>query len=74
MSCVSGPDKISVPGGMSSNIDLNFVVPKSGVTHGSVSFVNMTNLHYVWFTIEIHAEPPPVEEVVAITAEVRDNM
>jgi hypothetical protein len=68
---IAGPKTINVPAGMVSNIELQMMAQRSGVIHGSVSFVNPVNNHYVWFTLEIHADPPPLEEEISVEAEVR---
>ena len=52
------------------HFELNVSPPSSGVTHGSITFT-APNGHYVWFTLEVHATPPPEEDVLKLEVPVR---
>ena len=62
---VSGSPQCTAKAGGTGVYELGVIPPSSGVMHGSLTFT-APNGHYVWFTLEVHASPPPAEEALVL--------
>ena len=60
LTCVSGDAQCRVEAGKSGAFNLCVLAPTGGVTRGSLTFTAPGG-QYVWFTLELHASPPPHE-------------
>mmetsp|Transcript_28943 Transcript_28943/g.66987 ORF Transcript_28943/g.66987 Transcript_28943/m.66987 type:complete len:2816 (+) Transcript_28943:96-8543(+) len=67
---ISGAPTLHVPQGREGEYTLTINMPRGGQYTGTVTLTAPEG-KYVWYTVEVHAENPPEERVVEVTAKTR---
>ncbi|CAG9460495.1 unnamed protein product [Pedinophyceae sp. YPF-701] len=67
---VSGPPTLDIPGSGKATYTLQVKPVKSGIQKGTVTF-SLDEKNYVWYTLELHVDPPPPTDAMVVECEVR---